>query len=126
MFRLRHIRFADESFTNKESVDLAAPKKKSAVNVEEEKQLTLLLDLLDKLSIQVKYARGYFHGGLVRYKDRMFLYLNRAAKTRHKIEVIANELQYIRISPDLLTPEIRRILKNEGEQVRQEKVKKQS
>lgn len=104
---------------------MAAPKKKNVADAEEERHLALLLELLEKLSIQVKYARGYFHGGLVRYKDQMFLYLNRAAKTRNKIEIIVNELQYIKIPSELLTPEVRALLK-ENEKSGQEQVKKQS
>ena len=88
---------------------MAAPKNKSGINKEDEQKLTALLELLDKLSIQVKYARGYFHGGLVRYRDQLFLYLNRAAKMQNKIEMIVNELQYIEIPPDLMTPQLREI-----------------
>ncbi len=88
---------------------MAAPKNKSGMNKEDEQKLTALLELLDKLSIQVKYARGYFHGGLVRYRDQLFLYLNRAAKMQNKIEMIVNELQYIEIPPDLMTPQLREI-----------------
>jgi len=88
---------------------LAAPKNKSGMNKEDEQKLTALLELLDKLSIQVKYARGYFRGGLVRYRDQLFLYLNRAAKMQNKIEMIVNELQYIEIPPDLMTPQLREI-----------------
>jgi hypothetical protein len=88
---------------------LAAPKNKSGINKEDEQKLTALLELLDKLSIQVKYARGYFRGGLVRYRDQLFLYLNRAAKMQNKIEMIVNELQYIEIPPDLMTPQLREI-----------------
>ncbi|RLD13364.1 hypothetical protein DRI50_07325 [candidate division KSB1 bacterium] len=88
---------------------MAAPKNKSGMNKEDEQKLTALLELLDKLSIQVKYARGYFRGGLVRYRDQLFLYLNRAAKMQNKIEMIVNELQYIEIPPDLMTPQLREI-----------------
>ncbi len=88
---------------------MAAPKNKSGINKEDEQKLTALLELLDKLSIQVKYARGYFRGGLVRYRDQLFLYLNRAAKMQNKIEMIVNELQYIEIPPDLMTPQLREI-----------------
>ncbi len=92
-----------------------ANKTKNTSNPEDERRLNALIELLEKLSIRVKYARGYFHGGLVRYKDQLFLYLNRAAKARHKIEVIVNELKYIEIPTELLTPELQDILKQETE-----------
>ena len=90
---------------------MAVPKKqKNKGEQEDEKRLEALLGLLEKLSIQVKYARGYFRGGLVRYRDQLFLYLNRTAKAQNKVDVIVNELQYIEIPPHLLTPELRKIL----------------
>lgn len=102
---------------------MVVPKKSNiSTNSDEEKQLYALLDLLEKLSIQVKYARGYFHGGLVRYRDQLFLYLNRAAKPGNKVEVIVTELQYIKIPLHLLTPELREILTNGNSNVHTNKI----
>lgn len=90
-----------------------APKKESVANKQEEKLFNELLQLLNKMSIEVKYARGHFMGGLVRYRGQQFLYLNRAAKTQAKINVILNELQYIQIPWNEINQDLARYIKQE-------------
>ncbi len=86
-------------------------KKKSVKeNPAEEKRLQQLIDLLEKLSIEVKYDRGFFRGGLVRYRDRLILYLNRKAETQSKIDLILEELKLIHIPEKYLTDDLKRIL----------------
>ena len=34
-------------------------------------------ELLSKLDIKIRFGRGYFKGGLCRYKDEKYFYLNR-------------------------------------------------
>ncbi len=92
---------------------MALAQKSPVLNEQEEKIFNQLLQLLDKMSIQVKYARGHFIGGLVRYRKQLFLYLNRSAKTRTKINVILNELQYIQIPWSLINNELKEFIKKE-------------
>jgi len=90
---------------------LAAVQRKSViVNEQEEKIFKELVELLEKLSIKVKYDRGHFNGGLVRYKNQFYLYLNRAAKTKTKIDLILNELQYLKIPEQYLSGELSQFL----------------
>lgn len=74
---------------------------------DEEKILNQLLNLLEKLSIRVRYDRGFFNGGLVRYKDQLYLYLNRKSETKNKIELILEELKYIHIPEEFLTEDLK-------------------
>lgn len=64
------------------------------------------MDLIEKLSITIKYDRGNFRGGLVRYHENDLLYLNRKDNPETKIKTIVNELKQIEIPHHLLTDEI--------------------
>lgn len=74
---------------------------------QQEEVLRQLLELLEKLSINVRYDRGFFHGGLVRYKDQLYLYLNRKSETTQKIELILDELKYIQIQEELISEDLK-------------------
>lgn len=52
-----------------------------------------LQNILKQLSIELKYGRGYFEGGLFRYKKQSVLYLNRAHPIDRHIEIISKELK---------------------------------
>jgi hypothetical protein len=52
-----------------------------------------LEQILLKLSIKIKYGRGYFKGGLCRYKEDKYLYLNRSDDTDKHISIILSELE---------------------------------
>ena len=54
-----------------------------------------LEELLDKLTIKIKYGRGYFKGGLCRYKEDKYLYLNRSDDKDRHISIILSELENI-------------------------------
>lgn len=54
-----------------------------------------LEELLDKLSVKIKYGRGYFKGGLCRYKEEKYLYLNRFDDKDKHISIILSELENI-------------------------------
>ncbi|MHB2150930.1 hypothetical protein ACX8XP_17890 [Calditrichota bacterium LG25] len=82
-------------------------KQKNKIDEKEEKVLQELLDLLEKLSIHVRYDRGFFNGGLVRYKDQLYLYLNRKADSASKIALIVEELKYIHIPENLLSDNLK-------------------
>jgi hypothetical protein len=52
-----------------------------------------LEQILSKLSIKIKYGRGYFKGGLCRYKEDKYLYLNRSDDKDKHISIIVSELE---------------------------------
>ena len=69
--------------------------------------LNELISLLDKLSINVKYDRGNFQGGLVKYENNDFFYINRKAKTETKINTIIDELKNLNIPAKYISKELK-------------------
>jgi hypothetical protein len=69
--------------------------------------------LLAKLSIEVRYEKGDFLGGLCRYGDKEQMIINKELTINQKINVLANEL---RAKPDLeslyIVPALREVIKN--------------
>jgi hypothetical protein len=49
--------------------------------------------LLKGFSIDIKYGKGYFTGGLYRYRDNKCIYLNRANSEEYNIEVLLTEIK---------------------------------
>jgi hypothetical protein len=49
--------------------------------------------LLKQLSIEIKYGKGYFEGGLYRYRDYKSIYLNRANSEEYNIEILLAEIK---------------------------------
>ncbi len=68
-------------------------KKNKQPETEEEKLLQRLIAYVEQNGIEVKFNRGNFRGGLVRYHDRKYLYLNRKNDVETKIKTIVNELK---------------------------------
>lgn len=87
-------------------------KKDNHVDLNSELILNELLALLDKMSINVKYDRGNFQGGLVRYEDNDFFYINRKAKTETKINTIVDELKNLEIPAKYLSQKLKPLFKN--------------
>lgn len=75
--------------------------------MEKEQLLEQLISIIEQLSVTVKYDRGNFKGGLVRYHEDNYFYINRKADIDVKIQTIINELKQVQIPDELLTPEIR-------------------
>jgi hypothetical protein len=71
---------------------------------------TELEELLLKLSIKIKYGRGYFKGGLCRYKDDKYLYLNRSDDKDKHISIILSELENIDLTDVKLNKTIGELL----------------
>ncbi|MGD9487729.1 MAG: hypothetical protein AB7W47_06885 [Calditrichaceae bacterium] len=72
--------------------------------------MQILVDYLNRLGITVKYDRGNFKGGLVRYHDDSCFYINRRIETSVKINLIIDELKQMQIADENIPPEIRKIL----------------
>jgi hypothetical protein len=69
-----------------------------------------LEELLDKLSIKIKYGRGYFIGGLCRFKEEKYLYLNRSDDKDKHISIILSELDNIDLNGIELSKSIGELL----------------
>ena len=67
-----------------------------------------LIALIEKLGIEIKYDRGNFHGGLVKYEDNDYFYINRKEKTETKINTIVNELKNLKIPPEYIKGDLKR------------------
>ncbi len=59
----------------------------------QEQKLQKLIALLENNDIPVKSDRGNFKGGLVRYHDSYYFYLNRKLAPEAKINLIRRELE---------------------------------
>ena len=66
--------------------------------------------ILYELSIEIKYGRGYFDGGICRYKGNQILYLNRAKNRDEHIELILSELKVLNLDKTLKNKKIRELL----------------
>ena len=69
-----------------------------------------LEELLEKLSIKIKYGRGYFKGGLCRFKEERYLYLNRSDDKDRHISIILSELENIDLNGIKLSNSIGELL----------------
>jgi hypothetical protein len=66
--------------------------------------------LLRQLSIGIKYGRGYFDGGLYRYRDQRCIYLNRANSEHYNIEILLSEIKKMDWQSLECTPRIKELL----------------
>ncbi len=74
--------------------------------MENEEIFKEFLDILKQLSIELKYGRGYFEGGVFRYKEQSVLYLNRAHSIDRHIEIVSKELKKFDLGRIKINPEI--------------------
>ena len=54
--------------------------------------------ILEQLSIELKYGKGYFAGGYYRYRDKKALYINKNDKIEDQIQLIISELQKLNMT----------------------------
>jgi len=66
--------------------------------------------ILKDLSIEIKYGRGYFDGGICRYKGNQIMYLNRAQNRDDHINLILAELKALNLDKALKTKNIQELL----------------
>ena len=78
--------------------------------MEDDQVFEELQELLDRLSVKIKYGRGYFKGGLCRYKDEQYLYLNRADDKDRHISIILSEIENIDLNGIELSKSIMELL----------------
>jgi hypothetical protein len=56
-----------------------------------------LQKILNTQGIEIKYGRGYFEGGICRYKESRYFYLNRAQDIENHIQLMVSELKKMNI-----------------------------
>ena len=69
-----------------------------------------LENLLNRLSIEIKYRKGYFKGGLCRFRDQNYFYLDRVDKVEHHIALILDELGKMDLSDIDISQSIEELL----------------
>ena len=75
--------------------------------MDKEQLLQQLLEIIEELSVTVKYDRGSFKGGLIRYHEDNIFYINRKADIDAKLQTIVTELKQVQIPESLVSPELR-------------------
>ena len=76
----------------------------------EDKIFKELEELLGKLSIKIKYGKGYFKGGLCRYREEQYIYLNRTEDKEKHISLILSELEKMDLKDIDLSQTVEEIL----------------
>lgn len=76
----------------------------------QEQILKELETLLNQLSIEIKYRKGYFRGGMCRYRDQNYIYLNRADKMEYHIALIVDELAKLNLGDIDIPQSIEKLL----------------
>ena len=75
-----------------------------------EKQLQTLISFLESRDINVKSDRGNFKGGLVRYHQDKYLYLNRKLDIEARIKLIIEEIKDLNIKHSEIEESVLNIL----------------
>ncbi len=66
--------------------------------------------LVDKLSIDLRYEKGEFYGGLCRMPDKNIMIINSNLPTEQKIKLIASELSLIELNHVYIRPILREVM----------------
>ena len=74
--------------------------------------LKQLLEILEKQDITVKYDRGNFKGGLVKYNQQELLYLNRKEDFEERIKLVLSELKENHNLEDIIPAELYQLVIN--------------
>lgn len=75
-----------------------------------EELLEALQELFQKLSVQVRFGKGYFTGGLCRYKDQKYLYLNKSQDIDQQIALMITEIKKLDLNGVDIKPTISKLL----------------
>ena len=78
--------------------------------MDNEQLLGELQQFLQELSVQVKFGKGYFTGGLCRYKDQKYLYVNKSQDLDQQIALIITEIKKLDLNGVDIKPTISRLL----------------
>ena len=80
-----------------------------------DQKLQKLITFLESKDITVKSDRGNFKGGLVRYYEDKYLYLNRKLDTNAKIKLIVKEIKEFNFDHNEMGDDILAIIKYDYE-----------
>lgn len=69
-----------------------------------------LQNILQQHNIEIKYGRGYFEGGICRYKENKYLYLNRAQDLENHITLIITEMKKMQMTNLNCSPDVKSLL----------------
>jgi hypothetical protein len=70
-----------------------------------------LQEILREFEVEIKYGRGYFEGGLCRYNNGVYIYLNRAKDMENHIALIVSEIRNFNLQGIKLSTELENLLK---------------
>ena len=78
-----------------------------------------ILESLEKIfadhSIEIRYEKGQFAGGLYRYLNKREIIVNKALSTEQRISVLAQEIrENIDLDKVYLIPALREVIENES------------
>ncbi len=76
-----------------------------------DQKLQKLILFLESKDIIVKSDRGNFKGGLVRYYEDKFLYLNRKLDTDARVKLIINEIKELNFAEQDIEEDVLAIIK---------------
>lgn len=69
-----------------------------------------LEELLERLSIQLRYEKGNFQGGLCIYDNKSCLILNKNHSVDQKLNILKNEMQHLNLEDFYIRPALREFL----------------
>jgi hypothetical protein len=71
-----------------------------------------LQTILSEQGIEIKYGRGYFEGGVCRYKDSKYFYLNRAQDIENHVLLMVSEVKKMNIENLKCSPDLENLLQS--------------
>ncbi|MFQ5769067.1 MAG: hypothetical protein ACE5HX_00920 [bacterium] len=81
--------------------------------MDDENILLNLEELVEKLTLELRYEKGDFVGGLYRYNNKEQIIINKDLNTKQKINVLANELKVkVNIENLYLVPALREVIEH--------------
>ncbi len=80
-----------------------------------DQKLQKLVSFLESKDIPVKSDRGNFKGGVVRYYEDKYLYLNRKLDTEAKIKLILSEIKELNFDENEIEEDVLELIKYEDE-----------
>ncbi len=69
-------------------------------------------DLLEKLTIPLRYEKGNFKGGLCFFNEKTYFILNKNLSLDQKLQIFRDDLQYVNLEDLFIRPVIREFLSN--------------
>lgn len=71
-------------------------------------------ELLERLSIPLRYEKGDFKGGLCRFNDRFCFILNKKLSVDQKLQILQSDLRLLNLDDVYIRPALREFLEMES------------